>query len=207
MRWIVLLIAMTASVAPAAPAAPATQPTTQPKTQSPVAAQQLTAWFAELGDPDADVRAAAFSKLLGLSRDDLAGLRTVVEAARPVSPAQGAALHDVVIHVYLGGEPFDADRESGFLGVRSLQPDLDALHLGGEPALGQDGGVPVGERLPGFCGFRGLRGGDVILGIVAPRATRLARWIELQHYVSRSRPRSEERRVGKGGRRQCVNER
>jgi hypothetical protein len=134
------------------------------------------------------VRAAAFSKLLGLSRDDLAGLRTVVEAARPVSPAQGAALHDVVIHVYLGGEPFDADRESGFLGVRSLQPDLDALHLGGEPALGQDGGVPVGERLPGFCGFRGLRGGDVILGIVAPRATRLARWIELQHYVSRSRP-------------------
>src|SRR5688500_3211146 len=156
MRWIVVLIAMTATVAQAARATP---PATQPNTQSAVAAHQLTAWFAELGDPDADVRAAAFSKLLGLSRDELAALRAVVEAARPVSPAQGAALHDVVGHVFLSGGPFASDRHAGFLGGEALREDIEVLQFGHEPALGQDGGVPVGERLPGFCGFRGCAAG------------------------------------------------
>lgn len=194
-RWIVVIV-LSCCVTPAAIGAPATQPVTQPiahpatrpHAQSPPAAPQLTAWFAELGDPDADVRAAALGKLLAISGDDLAALRAVVEAARPVSPAQAAALHDVVVHVYLSGETYETNHDEGFLGVKSLRDDVETLPLGGNPPLGQDGGVPVGERLPGFCGFRGLRGGDVILGVTAPRPTRLVRWSELLDYVKRSVP-------------------
>ena len=186
-RRVVSLVVLAAFAAPAALAAPATQPATRPTTQSTSPGAQLGTWFAELADPDADVRASALTKLLSISRADLDALRAVVEQAKPVAPAQAAALHDVIVHVYLSGDPFEADPNAGFLGVRPLREDaFEALQLGNDPAA--DVGVPVGERLPGFCGFQGLRGGDVILGVLGPRATRLARWMELRDYVSRSAP-------------------
>jgi hypothetical protein len=186
---VVAALLCVAWAAPAAPADPTTVPATQPTTQThaTVHAPHLRAWFAELADPDADIRAAAFTRLLGLSRADLEGLREVVEQSRPIAPAQAAALHDIVIHVYLSGEEYEIGAAQGFLGVKSLHQGLEALRLGEVPP-GDDGGVAIGERLPGFCGFQSLRDGDMILGVVAPRPMQMTSWFEFQRYVLQSQP-------------------
>jgi len=172
--WAVIVVLAVAALA----AAPATGPTSRPT------ASDLRTWFAGLDDVDADVRADSYSKLLGLRRADLEGLRPIVEQARPLSPGQSAALRDVVVHVYLTGHEYEPDAEGqGFLGVRPLHQTMDLLIGADEP----DGGVAIGERLPGFCGFRALRTGDVILGTLGARPTKLRRWPELQHYVQQSR--------------------
>lgn len=182
----VFLILLLGAVA-TAPGAPTTRPTTQPQTQATEPSPHLQAWFAELGDPDADVRAAALTKMLALTRADLAALREVVEQARPISPAQAAALYEIIVHVYLSGERFEVAGQQGFLGVQSVSSDGDSLPFE-DPAVESGGGVVIGQRLPGFSGFQGLRDGDIILGVIAPRPTRLARWHELQDFVMRSPP-------------------
>ena len=171
---------------------PATRPstttwsTTRPAT---LPTSTIQNWFNDLAASDAAERERAFAALLGLTRADLPSLRSVVEQSRPLAPSQAAALHDVVTHAYLSGETYDANPRSGFLGL--LQPVVDAVDVpDAAAAAGEDAGVvaelrrartgvPIEYRLPGFCAFRELREGDIILGITAPVPRRLRDWNEL----------------------------
>ena len=135
--------------------APSTQPT-------------INQSFANLASPDADLRDQAKSRLLGLSRSDLPALRELVEQNRPLAPAQMAALHDIVVHLYLSGEPYESDPDFGFIGLRWTDVDM----INDVPRLG----VPVGTRLPGFPGFQLLRDGDLILGVFLQPDSPLQQW-------------------------------
>ena len=166
---------------PLVSAASAVAPATQP-------VATIQQWFADLTDRDADVRETATDRLMQLTRGDLPSLRHVVEQARPLAPTQSEVLHDVVVHVYLSGETYDADWTRGFLGVTQMPgtsavavPDPDAGDAPaaaadpaapGNPLAGQEWGVPVGDRLPGFCAYGVLRTGDIILAIVNPPRVR-----------------------------------
>lgn len=165
---------------------PATQTVARPATQ-PASPSQLQVWFDDLAASDAVVRERAYSELLGLARQDLPALREVVERSRPVAPSQAAALRDVVTHVYLSGEPYRAEK-SGFLGVMQ-SAELYSVEVPGEDLIGADAGnareqigprtgVPIAVRLPGFCAFRALREGDVVLGIVEPLRRPMSDWNE-----------------------------
>ncbi len=124
-------------------------------------------WFGQLADPDPAVRAAAEYELMGMDPHDLDGLRLLVRDRRAtLTPGQVAALHEVVMQVYLSGlsyvpigAPADPDHDPPelFLGIRS-QPGVgvEESHLG----------ISVGMRYPGFPSYRFLRDGDVILNAV-----------------------------------------
>ncbi len=174
----------------------AAEPATAPARRSeaslatqPVSEFTLRHWFADLADGDAVIRERAYSQLLGLTRQDLPGLRQVVEQSRPVEPAQAGALREAVFHVYLSGETYEAEPRSGFLGL--LMPTLDSVEVqrDTERAVGVDvdprvtTGVPVDFRIPGFCGFRALREGDVLLAIVSPAQRQLTDWRALSPAV------------------------
>jgi hypothetical protein len=136
-------------------------PTTAPSTQSSAqlaAGSPIRGWFADLASPDAAVRDRAQTQLMGISRDDLRGLRTVIQQARPLAPSQVAALHDIVIQVFLAGETYEPLGEQSFLGVRLQDPMF-------EPAPGRIG-VPIEQRFPGFPAFQMLRDGDMILAVI-----------------------------------------
>jgi hypothetical protein len=137
---IVLVFAGSALTAPAPPPAPSTQP-------------GIAQWFAGLASPDADLREQSRTNLLGLSRSDLPRLRELIEQNQPLAPAQMAALHDIVIQLYLSGEPYQSDGQDGFIGLRWHEADESGL------------GVSVDQRIPGFSGFQMLRDGDLILGV------------------------------------------
>lgn len=136
----------------------ATQPATGPATTLP-ADSPIRAWFADLASPDGTKRDEAETRLMGLTRDDLPALRSLVEQSRPLSPAQVAALHDIIMQIYLSGEPYDSDSPGGFLGLRWINAPLPM-----EEARGM--GVPVDIRLVGFPSFQMLREGDLILGVL-----------------------------------------
>jgi hypothetical protein len=137
---------------------PATQPATRPATTLP-ADSPIRAWFTSLASPDGTQRDEAETRLMGLTRDDLPGLRALVEQSRPLAPAQVAALHDIVVQVYLSGEPYVSDSNGGFLGLRWVN---DPIRLEEAPGIG----VPVDVRLIGFPSFQMLREGDLILGVL-----------------------------------------
>jgi hypothetical protein len=151
---------------------PSTQPaestaTTQPiQPTPPQSIAQIQKSFDDLASTEPQVREAARMELLGLSRDQLPALREIVRTSNPLAPAQAAALHDIVVHVFLAGEPYDG-QGLGFMGVMlpRERPDLIAI-AGGDIAGGDDNdpdtGVLVQDCMPGFCGFRYLRPGDVI---------------------------------------------
>jgi hypothetical protein len=157
-------------------------------TTAPAGAARIRQWFEELTDTNPPVRDRARVALMGIKPEELGALREIVDAARPLAPAQAAVLRDVVVHVYVGatgsgigtGRPF-AVRRSGFLGVL-LEPVQSGFGIGlppppqPGPAPGEEnpppdfvpfqsvGGVLIRETWPGFAGFRYLRVGDVVLG-------------------------------------------
>ncbi len=162
----------------------------KPATQ-PIADAKLQALFNDLAASDAAARDAALGELLALTRAELPGLRRVVEQSRPVAPSQAHALRDVVNHVFLSGETYNAEPRVGFLGLG--MPTLDSVEV---PRVGErpdppnapglaraNTGVPVEHRIPGFCAFRTLRDGDVILAIMKPTPRRLRDWNELTYAV------------------------
>ena len=135
--------------------------------------------FGQLADPDADVREAARTQLMGLERRYLPALQKLVERSRPLLPSQAAVLRQIVTHVYLAGEPYAANGNNGFLGVRMLDADVALVPRAGNPDGDNDGddnppedqapltrtGVVITERMPGFVGNRMLLDGDVIVGL------------------------------------------
>ncbi|HEV2294542.1 MAG TPA: hypothetical protein VGR35_11860 [Tepidisphaeraceae bacterium] len=160
------------------------KPATQPAPES-----QLQALFQDLAASDAAARDRAFSALLDLTRADLPALRKVVERARPVAPSQAGALREIVTHVYLSAETYDCEPRIGFLGL--ILPALESVEVPlpeAPAALEENGlveigrantGVPIDYRIPGFCAFRALREGDVVLGVTAPVQRRMRDWGEL----------------------------
>ena len=134
-------------------AAPASQPATAPST-----GEAVRTWYLQLADPDPDVREQARINLMGIKRRDLDTLEKVVAENRPVQPSQAAVLYDIVMHVHMAGEPYQAaNAAGGFLGMRWELAEQDFWT---DPP-----GVIVSQRLPGFCSYRMLRTGDVIVGI------------------------------------------
>jgi hypothetical protein len=128
--------------------ATAAEPATQPSTYSQADLQTL---LAKTDDDDDTARDKARVTLMGLHRSDLALLHAAAVAAAPLSPEQIAALHEIVEQVYLSEEPYQADSNIGFLGLRWT--------------MGARTYVLVEDRVCGFCACRMLQGGDLILNI------------------------------------------
>jgi hypothetical protein len=166
---VVLFVAMTGiaiaeespSTQPAAPAVPAaTQPT--------ASNTQMQGWFDDLASTEPVVRENARMELLGLSRDQLPALRVIVQNSHPIVPAQSAALHDIVTHVFLSGERYELAeglQRQGFLGVMLTRDQNLIAPLDIDGNVDEDAGVLVQDCMPGFCGFRYLRPGDLIMAL------------------------------------------
>jgi hypothetical protein len=120
---------------------------------------QLRQWVGQLGDPAAEVRESARSALLNLRRDDLPSLRRVADTQQPLLPGQLLALREVVTEVFLASEPYDVNSDHGMLGLRWPEAAEDS-------PVTFDVGIVVDERIPGFCAFRMLRPGDVIVKLL-----------------------------------------
>jgi hypothetical protein len=140
---------------------------------------QLVSWVAQLADKDPGTRQSARWSLMGIGHARLDVLRDVVSDGRPLAPAQAAALHEIVMHVYLTGRPYarDDDPTRGFMGVRLRGGFADEEDAADSVA----GGAVVSERIPGFGAFRALSDGDVIVAIGDEngRVTGTRRLIEL----------------------------
>ena len=137
-------------------------PTTMPSTQpvSPGRLADVRSMLVGLASEDSEKREEARLELLGLQRSDLATLREAIRLTMPLEPSQRAVLRDIVTHVYLVGDTYSSMGD-GFLGVmlpNSLWPDQRAM-------LSLERGVAVMSRLPGYCAFRMLQDGDVIIGL------------------------------------------
>ena len=131
---------------------------------SPPASQpdKITTWFSDLANKDASVREQARVGLMGISRDDLQTLRKLVETNRPLAPSQAMALREIVTQVYQATEAYEAlEDKPGFLGV----PLRDASIVLDSTDDDTQAGVLVTDRIPGFCAYRFLQNGDVIVGI------------------------------------------
>jgi hypothetical protein len=158
MTCILVVLLAGASLAQTDPAA--TEPSAEPPAVLPTNSP-IRSWFADLASPDAAVRDKAQTQLMGISRRDLDALRTLIQASRPLASSQEAALHDIVVHVFLATETYEAANDQSFLGVRwAAQDEM----IGGTEPLAT--GVSVEERIPGFPGFQMLRQADLILGII-----------------------------------------
>ncbi len=133
----------------------ATPPTTKPS-------DPLTSWFQDLANRDASVREQARINLMGISRPDLERLRKLVETSRPLAPSQAMALHEIVDQAFQATEPYEPiEGKVGFLGVQFPTP---SVVLDGADDDSQTG-LLVAKRLHGFCAYRFLQDGDMIIGI------------------------------------------
>lgn len=145
-----------------------------------VTAPDALALLEGLGAKDPAARADARERILSLSRADLPALASAAARLAPLGPEQTALLRDLVTHVYLSGEPYDAIATRGFLGI-GLQnlvtltpPTPDAPPAPEPPAAAFDDAVPPGavgiivtDPAPGLASYRYFQDGDVIL-TVAP---------------------------------------
>jgi len=134
-----------------------TAPATQPS-------DQIATWFAELSNRDPKVREQARIGLMGISRDDLRIVRRLVDKSRPLAPSQATALHEIVAHVFLTSQPYEAVLgRTGFLGVQFEPTGFNPIDPNANDEE-QQVGVVVIKRMPGFCAYRHLLDGDVIVG-------------------------------------------
>ena len=138
------------------------RPTTLPSTQPipPVRLKTIHSTLSRLASEDAIKREEARHELMGLQRADLPALKQAIRLALPLEPSQSAVLRDIVTHVYLSGDSYSSQGD-GFLGVtlpNYLYPEQRAL-------LSLERGVAVVTRLPGFCAFRMLQDGDIIISL------------------------------------------
>jgi hypothetical protein len=160
----------------------------QPSTRSAAIAQS----FADLADAEPAVRDRARVDLMGISSAELVELRDLVQRNRPLAPAQAAALHDIVLHVYLSGDAYASTGRDGFLGVMLEPVRQDGVlvpdELMADPSGELGPGVLVRECMPGFAGFRFLRRGDVVRGTAGEKAAPTPTLAELKSAVRATRP-------------------
>ena len=140
------------------PVIPASQPATQPTATLPAIKQLL----AQLAADNYLTRENARIALMGLKRSDLPLLRDAVRQSLPLVPSQVTVLREIVTQVYLAGDIYVADEDGrGFLGVH--MPDSGAPEE--RALLNVERGVVVVSRVPGFCAYRMLQDGDVLLSM------------------------------------------
>ncbi len=168
----------------AADETPASAPSTQPSTISKA--------FEELDQPEPAVRERARHQLMGLRRPELEPLREIVQKNRPLAPAQAAVLREIVVQVFLSDDPYPASDQDGFLGVMLEPVRQDGLfvpdELTGDPSGELGPGVLVRECMPGFAGFRFLRAGDVVRGVLGAQFAPTSTLAELKAAVRSTRP-------------------
>jgi hypothetical protein len=140
----------------------------EPTTAAPStrAADLIATAYRDLAAIDPARRNAARLVLLGLSRQELAALRDLVAASQPVSPAQAVALRDVVRHVYLATDTYERSATVGFLGIAfAPYPRVGAGVVDPDGPPDERGGADFRSRTPGFCAYRWLADGDVVLSL------------------------------------------
>lgn len=146
--------------APAATAAEA-----KPLPPTPGDLKNITRLIAGLADEHYEIREESRVALMGLKRADLGNLQLAVKQSLPLEPSQVAVLRDIVTQVYLSGESYAmTDEELGFLGISmangNREEDLGLLSI--------ERGIAIISRVPGFCAYRMLQTGDVILAMTSP---------------------------------------
>lgn len=142
--------------------------TTLPSTRPAADRASLRKLLAQLASDNFRVRDAARVALMGLERSALPTLREAVKESLPLEPSQAVVLREIVTQVYLAGDAYQkSDGGQGFLGV-SL-PSPGRVEDRGLLALGR--GVAVVSRVPGFCAYRMLRNGDVLLSMTVGQTT------------------------------------
>jgi hypothetical protein len=167
----IALLAAAALVVPPLPVgwAQPGEPASRPATTRPAAAADVPGvkrMIARLAADGFRDREAARVELMGLPRAKLPVLREAVKQMLPLEASQLSVLRDIVAHVYLAGETYDVDEGApGFLGI-SLPPFMRFPGAGGAFVGGR--GVEVMARVPGFCAYRMLQDGDVILALTVP---------------------------------------
>jgi S1-C subfamily serine protease len=135
-----------------------------PATQRVAPLERVKQLVAQLADRDYDRRDAARVALMGFGRADLLTIREAVRLNLPLAPSQVSVIRDIVTHVYLTGSTYLPDEKaSGFLGV-TLPNKPEELIL-----LEIERGVAITGALPGFCSYRMLRDGDVLLSLTLGR--------------------------------------
>ena len=132
-------------------------PTTLPADPPVEKAERIRAWLVGLTHADPGVRDESQYELMGLGRADLPLLRSAAERYRPLDRALLERLHDIVTHAYMAEDPFPKRTDDGFLGV-DLPPSMELTR---DPRLT----IEIRSRMKGFCGYRALRDGDVIVDI------------------------------------------
>jgi hypothetical protein len=154
-------------------AAPTTQSTSTTQTSStnpgfiPTTQErqkEMVKWFAALSHADPRERDAGRLALLTLEREDLPALHKLIEDSKPLSPSQRAALHDIVMHVYLSGADYIRSNK-GFLGVHLSTSYASVAVEGNEDETQPMRGAIIVDRVPGFAGYRAFQDGDVVLSI------------------------------------------
>ncbi|MDB5322088.1 MAG: hypothetical protein JWN40_3719 [Phycisphaerales bacterium] len=145
---------ITATAAIAADRNPTTHPAaTQPDRGVPAIKQLL----AQLAADNYLTRENARVSHMGLKRTELPALRDAVRQYLPLVPSQVTVLREIVTQVYLAGDLYVAEEDGrGFLGVH-LPEERSLLIV--------ERGVVVVSRLPGFCAYRMLQDGDVLLSM------------------------------------------
>ena len=112
---------------------------------------------------------------------DLPRLRELVAGARPLRPSQATALHDIVTHVWLASEPYPSDASAGgFLGLSWSRTE--------EQGWVDPPGLLVSMRVPGFCAYRHLRDGDVVIGIAEFEGQQFVHSSQLTSVLKEVRP-------------------
>jgi len=165
-------------VGSASGAQPASRPASGPGVASDAGKpRQIARWLAALADADAAAREVAREELMALRREDLALLRAAAADVRPLAPSQAAVLREIVVQAYLSGEAYDK-AERGFLGIT----------LSAQRAPGSEMSVVVESRMIGFCGYRCLRDGDVVIDVEEFRLPRPMRPEEFIEAVQDAKP-------------------
>ena len=137
-------------------------PTTRPAASNDPTTNRIRRALDDLTDKNPTIREQARHRLMTLSRNDLPALRAIVKENAPLSPAQVDGLQDIVTQVYLSDTSYPSDLTQGFLGVM-FDLEQEAIEL-------ECGGVEIRRRIPGFCAFRELQDGDIVLSIGNPPA-------------------------------------
>ncbi|HSI35732.1 MAG TPA: hypothetical protein VK986_19275 [Tepidisphaeraceae bacterium] len=157
---VALAVCLATAVAPLLPAE-AAAPRTVNAARPPGDIKLVQRLVADLGDADAAKRDDARVALMGLRTKDLSVLRDAVRRSLPLAPSQRFVLQEIVTQVVLADQTYPTT-PGGFLGIR-LPSEMAADE---RSLLGIERGVSVMTRIPGFCSYRLLREGDVIVGIV-----------------------------------------
>jgi hypothetical protein len=149
-------------------------PATAPAATQPAAAGQSIAsikrLIRELAADNYPARDGARLALMGLKRSELGALRDAIKQSLPLEPSQVIVLREIVTEVYLAGDLYIAEDDGmGFLGIHLpdwQRPEDRAL-------MSVERGVVVMGRVPGFCAFRMLHDGDVLLSMAPPGGVNL----------------------------------